>query len=344
MRTPLRVGVVGLTARGLRLAKIFDDLPQTDLRWLCDKRPELRAVNHTRNSGARIAADPAELFDDESLDIVVVATPAESHYELVGRAMDANKHVFVNEPLARTGDEADDLVDRAARIDRRIMVAHRVLFHPGVTKVKELIDTGQLGEIYYLASSRLEYGAQDVFTGPFADAVAVLMHLIGDQPIEVAARTESYIRPDAADVVLGFLKFATGITAHAQVSRLDPRGLAQVTAVGSKGAVAFDDTGSNAEVTVYENAARVLRSATAEDLVVLGDVVRPRLPRDDPELVACERFLTSVHSPALAGDNAREAAAIVHAFNAAARSADYGGRPEGVTGAPAQATVVELHV
>jgi predicted dehydrogenase len=345
MRTPVTVGVLGLGRRGLRLASIFDELPQTELRWVCDESAQARAVSQSRYPRALLAADPAELLEDESLDTIVIATPPETHYGFVGSAINANKHVFVDEPLALTGEQAEDLVHRAEYGDRRLMVGHMVLFHRAVRKLKEMNDAGQLGDIYYVAGSRFAPGPPDVLRRALADDLAVLMYLLADQPIEVSARGESYIWPDVPDVVFCFLKFATGITAHIHASRLDLRRDARFTAVASRGTAVLDDTGIDCGLTIYQNAERHPPSDPEERRgPVLGDVVSPRLTGDDPFVVACERFLASVRSPARAPDNAREAAAIVHVLGAVERSADQNGTREPVTGPPAHATVIELPV
>jgi predicted dehydrogenase len=344
MRTPLAIGVIGLSDRGARLADIFDELPRAELRLLCDSDPQLRAREARRHSRATVVADPAHLFEDEVLDATVIAGPVTTHYPLAAAAIDSGKHVFVVDPLAVTGEEADELVRLAENADRRLVVGHRASFDPAVRKLRELVQAGSLGEVYYLAATCLGDDVRGLIAGPFADAIASMMDVLGDQPIEVAVHADSYHRPGVPDVATGILRFATGISAHALVSRVDPREGSQVIAVGSEAAAVLDETEWRSAVTVYEHLHGAGGHDSGDRAPKLGDVIVPRVAREDPDVVACERFVSAVRSASFSRDNAREAAAVVHVLGAAARSMEAAGRPEVVAATVEGATVIELPV
>ena len=342
------MGVVGAGTKGLTLARAFEGLPHAELRWLCDESAEQRAFIQSKYPQTLVAADADQVFMDESLDSVVIAAPPETHYSLARRALEADKHVFVDAPLALTGEKADDLVNRAMTRDRRLMVGHLVLFDPAVTKLKELMSAGNLGDLYYLASKRLGCRSSgrngDALRAVLVEEVAVLLFLLSDQPIEVATRAESYLGTDATDVIFCFLKFATGITAHIHASTLEPREARLLMVVGSNGTAVFDDTRTDYKLTIYENRDRVAPNRGERGVPALGDAVSPPLPCDEPVRLACESFLACVRSPRLVPDNARQAAAIVHILGAANRSIEGGGNSEELAGPPGEAKVIELPV
>jgi predicted dehydrogenase len=349
VRTPLTVGVVGLGYWGPNLARTFEDLPQADLRWLCDANPEIRLRIKSRYPDCHLAADIDELLADETLDAVVIATPAPTHYELATRALEADKHVLVEKPLALDGTEADELVRLADRRSRHLMVGHVLLFHPAVAVLKQLIDDGELGDVYYLYGNRQNLGKvrrdENALWSLGAHDLSVLLYLLGDEPIEVSARGECYVQPGIADMVFCYLTFATGISAHMHLSWLDPHKLRRLTAVGSKRMAVFDDMETERKLTIYEKFAIPARTEAFGEYVQVrfGDIVCPRVPNDEPLRLECEHFLATIKSPGQARASGREASAVVHVLDALQHSLDNGGVPVPVAG-PTQtgARVVSL--
>src|SRR5437763_237018 len=172
MRTPVSVGVVGVGRGGDELARAFDDSPLADLRWLCDE-PFTRQLD--------------ELLEDETLDAIALATPTPTRCALVRRALEADKHVYVEGPLSVRTRDTVDLMQLAELKNRRLMIGHALLFHPGVRKLKELVDLGRLGDVYYLTAtltaSQRSPGDENVLVAEAGNAVATILHLLGDEPI-----------------------------------------------------------------------------------------------------------------------------------------------------------------
>ena len=340
MRTPVTLGIVGLGYWGPNLARTFEDMPQADVRWLCDRSPEVRMRLRPRYPNARSTGDFGDLLEDDSLDAVVIATPSPTHYQLVHEALEADKHVFVEKPLALCGADAERLVALAEQRQRCLMVGHVLLFHPAVRKLKELIALGHLGELYYLYANRQNLGKvrrdENALWSLGAHDLSVLLYLLEDQPIEVSARGESYVQEGVHDVVFCYLKFATGISAHMHLSWLDPHKMRRLTAVGSERMAVVDDMETERKLTIYEKSASSRKTDTFGEYVHVsfGDIVCPRLANDEPLRLECEHFISSIRSSGQTSTGAREAAVVVDVLDALQRSLDGGGLPESVNEPP----------
>jgi predicted dehydrogenase len=339
VRTQVSVGVVGLGYWGPNLARAFADLPEAELRWLCDQSPEAQLKFRMRYPGVKVTPDLDDLLADETLDAVAIATPAITHYELASRAIDAGKHVLVEKPLALRGDHADDLVRRAARADRRLMVGHVLLFHPAVKLLKSFVDRGDLGELFYLYGNRQNLGKvrrdENALWSLGAHDISVMLHLLGDQPVTASAHGDSYVQPGVEDVVFCYLHFATGINAHLHLSWLDPHKMRRLTAVGSERMAVFDDMELERKLTIYDKSVASRRTETFGEYIhaSFGDIVSPRVPNDEPLRKECEHFIASIRSSVETVAGAPEGAAVVHVLEALQRSLDAGGAPQPVGGA-----------
>jgi len=291
----------------------------------------MRLMMAPRFPHARITADLDELLDDDELAAVVIATPSATHADLVERALDAEKHVFVETPMALSVDRASFLVRRAERNGRSLMVGNDVLFHPAVRKLKELITGGALGEIFYLYGNRQYLGStrsdENVLWNLGAQDLSVLLYLLDDQPIEVGACGESYVQGGIHDVVFCYLRFATGISAHFHLSWLDPHTVRRLTAVGSERMAVIDDMEIERKLTIHDKSATLRRTENLGEYVQvsIGDISCPRLPDDEPLRLQCEHFVSAVSSGRASG--ARESAAVVGVLEALQRSLDGGGVP-----------------
>lgn len=297
MRTPVSVGVVGLGTAGRRIARLLADSPRAQLRWLCE--PSAKALLDARRAHAavRATADPVSVLADESLDAVVVAAPPVERYVLARAALEADKHVLVLAPAGRTAIEAHALVAAAERAGRQLQVVHELLFHPAVRKLKELIEAGRLGELYYLAVVSEDPSARAADEGVLwalgADTVACALYLLDDEPVASLLRVETYEAVTPGEAAIYELRFATGITVWAQLSCLHPRRTLRVSAVGSRRAAVFDDVDPERKLTLYDRGAAPRRDQPARP----GDILSPRLPADEPLAVACESFLVAARRP-----------------------------------------------
>jgi predicted dehydrogenase len=294
----LRVGVVGLGYWGPNLARNLHALPDAELLWCCDASPAARERTAPIVPGAQMTDRIEDLLEDETLDAIVLATPVPSHAELAVRVLEANKHCFVEKPLAQSVADAERAVAAAERTGHTLMVGHLLEYHPGVRKLKELADAGELGEIHYIYGNRLNLGKvradENALWSLGAHDISVLLHLVEEEPHELTARGESYLRPGVEDVVFCFLRFPSGISAHLHLSWLDPHKERRFTVVGSKRMATFDDMAVEGKLTVYDKGFDENTRSYGEYITRSGDIFSPRIPNGEPLRIECEHFVAAI--------------------------------------------------
>jgi predicted dehydrogenase len=294
-----RIGVVGLGYWGPNLARNFDRLQGAELRWICDQSEAALARWGADFPRARASADLDELLADPDLDAVVVATHVPSHAAVATSVLNAGKHCFVEKPLAQSVAEAEQVVAAARDAGRVLMVGHLLEYHPGVEKLKEITDSGELGEIFYLYSNRLNLGKlradENALWSLGAHDVSVLLHLAGgEEPAECQAFGESYMREGVEDVVFCYLRFPSGLAAHLHLSWLDPHKERRFTVVGSKKMATFDDMDAERKVTVYDKGFDQDFASYGEYIMRSGDIWSPRVSNEEPLRIECRHFLERI--------------------------------------------------
>jgi predicted dehydrogenase len=292
----LGIALVGLGYWGPNLARNFAAIDGCDLVWCCDASEEARARLAGQYQRTRFTDDLAEVLADPAVDAVVLATPVPTHAELAVRVLESGKHCFVEKPLGQSVAEAQLVVDAAQSTGRTLMVGHLLEYHPGVQKLKELSDSGELGdEIYYIYGNRLNLGKlradENALWSLGAHDVSVLLYLAGEEPNEVVARGESYVRDGVEDVVFCFLRFPSGLSAHLHLSWLDPHKERRFTIVGSKRMATFDDMALEGKLTIYDKGVEETSRGYGEYITRSGDIFSPRIPNLEPLRVECEHFV-----------------------------------------------------
>jgi len=329
------IAVAGLGYWGPNLARNFAALPDAELRSLADADPQARERAAGMFPGVRTAEGLDELLADPELDAVVLATPVPTHAELAVRVLEAGKHCFVEKPLAQSTGDAQRAVDAAASSGRVLMVGHLLEYHPGVRKLKEIAESGALGDIRYIYSHRLNLGQlredENALWSLGAHDVSVVLHLAGEEPFEVEARGESYMRNGVEDVVFCFLRFPSGLAAHLHLSWLDPHKERRFTVVGSKQMATFDDMALDRKVTVYDKGFDLSATSWGEYITRSGDVWSPRIDNIEPLRLECSHFVRCVRegtTPVSDGQSGlrvvRVLEALQESLNASARRAGAG--------------------
>jgi predicted dehydrogenase len=298
---PVSVGIVGLGHWGPNLARNFAAIPGSEVRYLCDADEAARDRIARALPAARATADLDELLADSDLDAIVLATPVPTHAELAVRVLEAGKHCFVEKPLAVSSADAERAVAAAEHAGRLLMVGHLLEYHPGVRKLKELTVSGELGEeIYYIYGNRLNLGKlradENALWSLGAHDVSVVLSLADEEPVEVKAHGESYVRPGVEDVVFCFMRFPSGLTAHLHLSWLDPHKERRFTVVGSQKMATFDDMELERKLTVYDKGFDEDARTYGEYITRSGDVFSPRIPNIEPLRVECEHFIDAIRS------------------------------------------------
>ena len=296
--SPVNVGVVGLGYWGPNLARNFDRLAESDLRWICDASAGAIDRVAAQFPGARTSTDVDALLSDDELDAVVVATPVPLHAELAERILSAGKHCFVEKPLAQSVADAERVVERAERSGKVLMVGHLLEYHPGVRRLKEVADSGDLGAIRYIYGNRLNLGKlrpdENALWSLGAHDVSVLLHLADEEPDEMYAFGESYMRPPIEDVVFCYLRFPSGLMAHLHLSWLDPHKERRFTIVGSDKMATFDDMELEQKLVVYDKGFDEDYSSYGEYIARSGDIWSPRVSNEEPLRIECRHFAECV--------------------------------------------------
>ena len=250
------LGQVGLGYWGPNLLRNFNGLAQARVKVCCDlDEAALRRVG-SQYPGMAITTDYGELLGDPEVEAVVVTAPTPAHYELAKAALLTGRHVFVEKPIALAVSEAEELVALAEARGRVLMVGHLLMYHPAVARLKQMVDGGELGEVYYLYASRLNLGqvrrSENAMWSLAPHDISVALHLLGEEPEAVAAQGLTYLQPGIPDTVFLTLRFASGRAAHIHVSWLDPHKVRRITVVGSQKMAVFDDVDSTEKLRIYD--------------------------------------------------------------------------------------------
>ena len=290
---PANVGIAGLGPWGSNLARNFNELAR--LTWACDADEAKLAGAAARYPAARATTRFDDILEDEGVAAVVVATPVPTHADLARRALEAGKHVFVEKPMALAADDAEELVAIAEERGLVLMPGHLLLYHPGVAKLKELVDSGELGEILYVYGNRVNLGTirrdENALWSLGVHDLSVILHLLEEEPADLSAHGESFLKPGVEDVVFCYLRVPSGKTAHMHLSWLDPHKMRRMTVVGQDKMAVFDDMELDRKVTVYDSAAEPSLRTFGEWSTRIGDVYSPRVPNAEPLRLECEHFL-----------------------------------------------------
>ncbi len=247
----IQVAVAGAGDWGRNHVRVLAGLPGAKLTWIVDPDPDRRVAAREMAPKAKVVGEISEALADDRLDAVVVASPAPTHGRVARAALAAGKHVLVEKPLAPTSREARDLVRRAARADRLLGVGHLLLHHAAVQRMRALIGQGRIGDLRYVHCQRTNLGRVRPEEGALMSLaphdVSVMVHLIGAWPVGVAARGAVVAQPQFEDLVFLVLRFPGGLLGHVHLSWLDHLKMRQISAVGSKAMMVFDDMASQDE-------------------------------------------------------------------------------------------------
>lgn len=328
-----RVAIAGVGYWGINLVRTFARQARAHVTWLCDPRPDACERAAAVAPDARQTASFDELLEARDVDAVVIATPAVTHAALACRALAAGKHVFVEKPLALTVADAEAVRNAARAARRTVMVGHLMVYHPAVEHLKQLIDSGELGEVHYLYATRVNLGRarrdENALWSFAPHDLSMIDALLQARPSQVWATGESYLRPGVEDVVFLTLKFPTGQMAHVHLSWLDPRKERRLTVVGSRKMVVFDDVSSD-KLHIYDKGYERPPEFTqfSEYLTIRsGGVYIPHIKMVEPLAVECAHFLDCVSSGREPRTGIDSALRVVRMLAAAQESMDQGSLP-----------------
>ena len=313
--------------------RVFGSIPGAHLRMVCDSDPQVRARVAAQNRNSTVVSDYESVLKDADTEAVVIALPATQHYETAKLALESGKHVFVEKPMTTRVEEAAELVEIAERNHRTLMVGHLLVYHPAVDALKRLIEDGELGEIFYMYTQRVNLGVvrkdENALWSLAPHDIAVMLHLLDQAPAKVSARGEYYLQKDVEDVVFANLQFSDGKMGQLQVSWLDPHKIRRLTIVGSDKMVVFDDMEIAEKIKVYDKAAEPESYESYGEAITLrfGDVIIPHVHMEEPLKLECQHFVDCVRTNCTPKSDGSAGLRVVQVLEAAQRSLEQGGGP-----------------
>jgi len=340
------IAVVGTGDWGANLVRNFATLPGAKLVALCDTDPGRLAKTAARYPGVRTMARVEEVAAAAEVRAVVVSASAIQHYPIARTLLEAGKDVYVEKPLALQADHAEALVKLARERDRILMVGHLLLYHPAVRYLKEMVTRGELGDLFYLYSQRVNLGKvrrdENALWSFAPHDLSVILHLIDAEPLDVAARGSAFLQGTVEDVVFLHLRFTGGRMAHVHVSWLDPHKLRKITVVGSRKMVVFDDMEASEKVRIYDKG--IDRPGTQVGQIVSygdalsvrsGDILIPKISLQEPLQLECQHFVDCVREHRTPLTDGADGLRVVRVLAAAQQSLAAGGTPIPVAAQPA---------
>jgi predicted dehydrogenase len=282
----------------------------------------------------KTAMEVSEVLSDRDVEAVVIASSSSTHFAIAKEALLSGRHVYVEKPIALNSSHARELIDIAKDKDRKLMVGHLMEYHPGVKKLRELIDSGQLGDIYYIYCQRVNLGVvrtdENALWSFGPHDISIILHLLRQVPVNVSARGACYLQRDIQDVVFVNLKFKGGIVAHIQLSWLDPHKIRKTTIVGSKKMVVLDDMETSEKVKIYDKGVQVNSSyeSYGEYLTLrFGDVLIPKIDMTEPLKIECQHFIDCIKNKKIPQTDGENGLRVVKILEAAQKSIEKDGIP-----------------
>lgn len=341
MRTePVRVAVVGVGYWGPNLVRNLLEYEGAEVACVCDRDPAALARVARRYPSLRTTTALDLVLGDDAVDAIAIATPVSTHHRLAGDALRAGKHVLVEKPLAASAAEALDLIALARQRELVLMPGHTFLYSPPVNVVCDYIAAGELGEIFFVSTSRVNLGLHQPDVSVAWDLgphdFSILRYWLGERPTTVNAISRGCIIPSVPDVAFVNLEFPSGTIAHVELSWLAPSKLRRTTVVGSRKMVVYDDT-STEPVRLFDSGVALRDPQSFGEYRMTyrtGSIVSPRVEPVEPLLLEVADFVRSVRTGANPRSDAGLGLDVVLTIEAAERSLAAGGTPVEVEWSP----------
>ncbi len=336
MRKKVGIAVIGLGYWGPHYVRIFSQMRHTRLELCCDINAERLEQLKELFPWIRMTADVEQVFGSSEIDAVVIATPAVSHFQLALRALESGKDVLVEKPMALDVAAGKELVSKAESLGKILMVGHTLLFNPGVLEVKKIIESGTVGEIYYLHSTRTNLGPiredVNVLWELAPHDVSIFSYLLGTMPESVCANGACFLKDGREDVVFLTLCYPGGKIGNIHVSWIDANKVRRFVVVGSRKRVSFDDLDPLERVKIFEKGAEVSVRTEGDFgkfhlLVRDGDIHSPRLEPVEPLMAMCSHFIDCVIERKTPKTDGKHALEVVAVLEAAQNSISKNGEP-----------------
>lgn len=322
----MRIAVIGAGYWGANLVRVFHQLGV--LYRICDSSASRLQQLEEKYPDVKFDSSCDAIVDDPAVDAVVIATPAECHYTAARNALLAGKDVYVEKPLTLRCEEAETLTNLAESEGRILMVGHLLEYHPAINRLDELIEQGELGRVEYIYSNRLNMGKvrrEENALWSFAPHdISVILLLLKQMPIQVAATGGTYLQPNIADVTVSTMLFDRGVRAHLFVSWLHPYKEQKLVVVGERRMAVFDDVRKTDKLQVYEQKIDLVNGQYVADKPAARTV---DFPADEPLLLECKHFLECIETRCTPKTDGRDGWRVLKVLEASQRSLNMNGEP-----------------
>ena len=295
------VAIIGHGYWGPNLLRNYMEIPGASVKWVCDPRPEALEKVRRRNPSQATTQSYDEVLADAAVDAVVIATPISTHFDLAKAALESGKHVFVEKPMTSSTADAEELVRLAHRTGLTLMVGHTFVFSPPVRKLGELIHSGELGDIHFITSSRVNLGLHQKDVSVVWDLathdLSILYYWLGEAASSVYVTGRGCVVPHVPDVAFVNLRFPSGVIANVDIAWLSPVKLRRTIIVGSQRMALYDDTESVEKVKVFDHGVDYKDPETFGEFHLsyrTGDIVAPKLDTVEPLLAEARHFIECV--------------------------------------------------
>lgn len=331
----IRVSIVGCGHWGANYLRIFQFMDGVEMVSACDQSEKPLAKIQKQYPNVQILKEFSSVLEDSRTEAVVVATPASTHYELVKKSLLAGKHVLVEKPLALSVEEAKELVELAEKSKKILMVGHTFLYNPAIRKMKEYIDQGVLGKIYYLQATRTHLGLIRSDVSAVWDLaphdISIFSYLLGKEAKKVSAVGTSHLNQSLEDVAFVNLFYDHDILGNIHISWVDSNKLRQVAVIGSKARILFDDLNPLEKLRIFEKGVSIDKpySSFGEFQLLLrdGDIVSPKVEAEEPLQNACLDFIDSIRTGKKPLADGRNGLQVVRTMCAVQKSIEREGEP-----------------
>lgn len=331
------IAAIGAGKWGRNLVRNFyQEVTGAKLTICSDMNPKILAEIEKKHPGVKTTPNFEEAINDPSIQAVVIATPPPTHYDLAKKALKAGKHVYVEKPMTLETSHSEELVALSKEMNRKLMVGHLLLHHPAMHYIKNMLDKGELGEIYYVYCSRVNLGVvrpdENAWWSLAPHDVSMALYLLDKVPSSVMAKGSSYLQTKKGieDVVFATLEFPDKKMAHIHVSWLDPHKERKLTIVGSKKMVVFDDMESNEKIKIFDKGAQVSEDfATFGEFLSIrqGDIHIPQIKMYEPLKHECQHFVDSINNDTTPLTDGENGLSVVKVLEAGEKSMKSNGQP-----------------
>ncbi len=331
MAKGIKVGVAGCGYWGPNLARNFNSLPDCTLRAVCDVSEERLKHVTSLYPEVRGELDYQRMLETEDLNAVAIATAVRHHFPMAKASLLAGKHTLIEKPMAASAAQCEELIEIARKQGLVLMVGHTFLYSQAVQRIKTIVDLGDIGEIRYIAARRLNLGLYQKDINVAWDLaphdLSIILHIMGESPVSVNCQGSAHVTPGVEDVMMMHLEFPKHRSALVHSSWLDPRKIREMTIVGSKRMIVYDDVSQSEKIRIFD--ARVERPPHYDTFAEFqyayhyGDIYAPHIKLEEPLKTECQHFLECVRTgqtPLTSGTRGLEVVRVLEACSMSLKS------------------------